>query len=222
MLQMFSTATMNLGSCDSAFKPLTPQILTIRKHQSPLVETSNIGRAGSGVHNSRAWRPLSGKMKNICSQLILKKKSTPPCLATSHGDAERRREENRARTYCSRSRSWKDCGYMRMVLLVVLLYYHKSKKQVSMVQKSSVKKDALLPWSPRGRVGGRVFMPSPQSPPPLLQLPWGKERVKRYTKMQVPDVVRAAGGFWCDYLIKGKPATFASIHSTFFFFFFYR
>lgn len=42
-----------------------------------------------------------------------------------------------------------------------------------MVQKSSVKKDALLPWSQKGRVGGRirVLTPSPQSPPPLLQLP---------------------------------------------------
>lgn len=27
-----------------------------------------------------------------------------------------------------------------------------------MVQKSSVKKDALLPWSPRGRVGGRAVV----------------------------------------------------------------
>ena len=43
-----------------------------------------------------------------------------------------------------------------MGLLVVRLYYHKSKKNFSMVQKSSVKKDALLPWSQRGRVV-RVF-----------------------------------------------------------------
>lgn len=67
---------------------------------------------------------------------------------------------------------------MGMGLLVVRLYYHKSKKKFCMVQKSSVKKDALLPWSQRGRVGGRVhvFTPSPQSPPPLLQLPGGGRR----------------------------------------------
>lgn len=100
MLQMFSTATMNLGSCDSAFKPLTTQILTIRKHQSPVVETSNIGRAGFGVLNSRAWQPLSGKMKNICSRLIKKKikkarrSVLPHRMATQNGGGRRIEREH--------------------------------------------------------------------------------------------------------------------------------
>lgn len=80
-----------------------------------------------------------------------------------------------------------------MGLLVVRVYYHKSKKKVSMVQKSSVKKDALLPWSQRGRVGGRarVFTPSPQSPPPLLQLPGWKRRGNSYTKNKVSAIILA-------------------------------
>lgn len=73
-----------------------------------------------------------------------------------------------------------------------------------MVQKSSVKKDALLPWSQRGRVGGRahVFTPSPQSPPPLLQLPGGKKRGKSYTTM--PQV-----GSNADWNLLASKGTFA-------------
>lgn len=58
-----------------------------------------------------------------------------------------------------------------------------------MVQKSSVKKDALLPWNQRGRVGGcvSVFTLSLQSPALLLQIPEGRRRQKGYTLMDVLD-----------------------------------
>lgn len=66
-------------------------------------------------------------------------------------------------------------------VLVVHLNYHKSKK-TCMVQKSSIKKDALLPWSQRRRACGRVrfFMPSHQLPRPLPQLPGGRVKVLRH------------------------------------------
>lgn len=80
-----------------------------------------------------------------------------------------------------------------------------------MVQKSSVKKDALLPWSQRGRVGGRarVFTPSPQSPPLLPQLPGGKRKGNSYTKMQVSTIM--PGAFQCGLGstgLKKKPTNF--------------
>ena len=95
------------------------------------------------------------------------------------------------------SRSWGGgCNRWGWGLLVVRLYYHKSKKKFSMVQKSSVKKDALLPWSPGGWGWGRVgrtrhvFTPSPQSPPPPLQLPGankeGTELRWRWSCRQTP------------------------------------
>lgn len=56
-----------------------------------------------------------------------------------------------------------------------------SLKKIQHGTKSSVKKDALLPWSQRGRVDGRAraFTPSPRSPLLLLQLPGGEKHTCR-------------------------------------------
>lgn len=138
-------------------------------------------------------------MKNICSSMVKKEKKkrkhaifVPTFLRDKRWH---RREENggRKENVECRWRSWKDWEHMRMAAAGCpsFLYYHKSKKNFffSMVQKVVSKKRC---FAARGRVGGRavVFMPSPQSPPPLLQLPGGKT-------VQVWVVIQATGWFWC-------------------------
>lgn len=84
------------------------------------------------------------------------------------------------------------------MLLVVHLYTNKSKKKISMVQKSSVKKDALLPCYQKGRVGGcvRVFMPSPQSPPPLPQIPEEERKESHDEGVSKPSPQVGSHGDW--------------------------
>lgn len=88
-------------------------------------------------------------------------------------DTDWRREENRAKKHTvgrgaeSSVNIW---GWGCWLSISTITNLKKSQHGTKIVSK---KKDAWLPWSQRGQVERRprVFKPSPQSPPLLLQLP---------------------------------------------------